>query len=206
MPLVLHPLFLTPLILHILFSTLLDLTALVLSPLVLLPLAKPWRKRMQRGKRKTREGQRAKKEQGESVGVVFTRQMSDTATDPNGYRLHPAGETPTSAVRDQGSYRILLTFPSPIAEALTHTLDILRARDLSGALIDPTFRSVTFTPGATAAATRADFDSDGVVGFGDFLLFSAAFGGQDTVFDLDTDGLVGFSDFLIFASLFGQVV
>ena len=52
----------------------------------------------------------------------------------------------------------------------------------------------------------ADFDKNGIVGFGDFLLFTAAFGGQDADFDLDTDGLVGFSDFLIFASLFGQVV
>ena len=49
-------------------------------------------------------------------------------------------------------------------------------------------------------------DSDGVVGFGDFLLFAAAFGGTDATFDLDGDGPVGFSDFLIFADLFGQTV
>ncbi|MEE2752888.1 MAG: S8 family serine peptidase [Candidatus Latescibacterota bacterium] len=139
------------------------------------------------------------------IAVLFTRQMSDSATDPNGYRLHPVGEAPTSAVRDQGSLRIVLTFPSPISDTLTHTLDIFRARDLSGALIDPTFRSVTFTPGATATAKRADFDNNGIVGFGDFLLFAAAFLGRDAEFDLDMDGLVGFSDFLIFASLFGQV-
>jgi subtilisin family serine protease len=138
------------------------------------------------------------------IAVVFSRQMSDTATDPNGYRLSPSQTPPTSAVRDQGSHRIVLTFIQPIIETVTHTLEIRLARDLAGALIDPALSRVTFTPGATAPAARADFDGNGTVGFGDFLLFAAAFGGQDVAFDLDADGLVGFSDFLIFAGLFGQ--
>ena len=55
-----------------------------------------------------------------------------------------------------------------------------------------------------------DFDGDGTVGFGDFLLFAAQFGlsqgeeGYDAVFDLDGNGAIGFSDFLIFADAFGD--
>lgn len=51
----------------------------------------------------------------------------------------------------------------------------------------------------------ADFDGDGRVAFGDFLLFAQAFGAQafDVRFDLDGDQVVGFGDFLIFASAFG---
>lgn len=65
---------------------------------------------------------------------------------------------------------------------------------------------VTFS--ATGRA-QADFDGDGKVGFGDFLLFATAFGrGQgdaeyDARFDLDGNGAIGFSDFLIFAGAFG---
>ena len=65
---------------------------------------------------------------------------------------------------------------------------------------------VTFS--ATGRA-QADFDGDGKVGFGDFLLFATAFGrGQgdaeyDARFDLDGNGSVGFSDFVIFAGAFG---
>ena len=50
----------------------------------------------------------------------------------------------------------------------------------------------------------ADFDGDGTVGFGDFVLFAGAFGGSDTKYDLDGDGTVGFSDFIIFSREFGN--
>ena len=66
---------------------------------------------------------------------------------------------------------------------------------------------VVFTATARAAP---DFDGDGTVGFGDFLLFAAAFGqsqgdaGYDARYDLDEDGAVGFGDFLIFAGAFGN--
>ena len=54
-----------------------------------------------------------------------------------------------------------------------------------------------------------DFDADGTVGFGDFLLFAEAFGTEMTdasteAFDLDGDGQVAFSDFLIFSGSFGR--
>ena len=54
-----------------------------------------------------------------------------------------------------------------------------------------------------------DFDSDGSVGFQDFLLFAAVFGknvgddGYDSKFDLDGSVDIGFGDFLAFAAAFG---
>ena len=57
-----------------------------------------------------------------------------------------------------------------------------------------------------------DFDGDGIIGIGDFLIFVAQFGfsegdeGYDAQFDLDGDGMIGISDFLIFANAFGKSV
>jgi chondroitin-sulfate-ABC endolyase/exolyase len=59
---------------------------------------------------------------------------------------------------------------------------------------------------------RLDFDSDGVIGFGDFLQFAGSFGlsesdtGFEARFDLNGDGGIGFPDFLTFAEGFGKVV
>jgi hypothetical protein len=61
-----------------------------------------------------------------------------------------------------------------------------------------------------AASLTADFDSDGEVGFGDFLLFARGYGVSqgnaqfDARFDLDANGRITFSDFLIFASVYGK--
>ena len=58
----------------------------------------------------------------------------------------------------------------------------------------------------------SDFNGDGAVGFGDFLLFVAQFGlsqddeGYEARFDLDGDGTIGFGDFLIFTNDFGKKV
>ena len=123
------------------------------------------------------------------IAVLFDKPMGDLAAD-----------------RDQESRRIVLAFSAPILDGVTHTLEIRSATDLFGTLVAPGFRSATFTPGIQSPVARADFDSDGTVGFSDFLLFAAAFGGTESTFDFDTDGLVGFSDFLVFASLFGQTV
>lgn len=66
-------------------------------------------------------------------------------------------------------------------------------------------RPAVFRPSQTV---RADFDRDGKVGFGDFLLFAAAFGAEnpDPRFDLNDDGEVNFGDFLMFAEVFGKTV
>ena len=54
----------------------------------------------------------------------------------------------------------------------------------------------------------ADFNTDGIVSFSDFVLFASSFGSSRGLesyvagFDLDGDGTVGFSDFILFAKAF----
>ncbi|MDE3259282.1 MAG: SUMF1/EgtB/PvdO family nonheme iron enzyme [Gemmatimonadota bacterium] len=50
----------------------------------------------------------------------------------------------------------------------------------------------------------ADFDANGIVDFGDFILFAQAFGSNQSNFDLDGSGNVDFPDFILFAQRFGQ--
>ncbi|MCE2440174.1 MAG: hypothetical protein J4F39_12200, partial [Candidatus Latescibacteria bacterium] len=58
--------------------------------------------------------------------------------------------------------------------------------------------------------STADFDSDGRVGFSDFLQFAIHFGlsqgneAYEAKYDLDGDGTTGFGDFLLFANAFGK--
>ena len=55
-----------------------------------------------------------------------------------------------------------------------------------------------------------DFDGDGTIGFGDFLIFAGVFGARqgdekyEAKYDLNGDGEIGFSDFVIFAQNFGK--
>ena len=70
------------------------------------------------------------------------------------------------------------------------------------------FAGIGFVYAQTAA--DVDYDGDGVVGVGDFLLFVARFGtnqgdpSYEAEYDLDGDGQVGVSDFLVFFGFFGQ--
>ena len=58
--------------------------------------------------------------------------------------------------------------------------------------------------------TLPDFDGDGTVGFGDFVIFAGVFGARQgderyiAKYDLNADGEIGFSDFVIFAQDFGK--
>ena len=58
--------------------------------------------------------------------------------------------------------------------------------------------------------SRADFDRDGSVGFGDFVLFAQGFGTRpgdpnfDANLDLNGDEQVSFADFILFAAVFGM--
>ena len=57
---------------------------------------------------------------------------------------------------------------------------------------------------------RADFDRDGSVGFGDFVIFARGFGSSsgdpnfDVNLDLNGDEQVSFADFILFAAVFGM--
>ena len=67
-----------------------------------------------------------------------------------------------------------------------------------------------FEPISIGAPPSPDFNSDGTVGFADFIALAEAFGRTITDedfeprFDLDGDGTIGFGDFVIFARAFGQ--
>ena len=55
-----------------------------------------------------------------------------------------------------------------------------------------------------AQSRDADFDANGIVDFGDFILFAQAFGSDQSEFDLDGNGSVDFPDFILFARRFGE--
>lgn len=77
--------------------------------------------------------------------------------------------------------------------------------------IDKTFSYETATPtfGQTSI-TKYDLDSDGKVGFSDFILFAKYFSdlGKDIAFqprfDFNSDGLINFADFILFSQHFGS--
>ncbi|MDE2889774.1 MAG: SUMF1/EgtB/PvdO family nonheme iron enzyme [Gemmatimonadota bacterium] len=54
------------------------------------------------------------------------------------------------------------------------------------------------------SARNPDFDANGIVDFGDFILFAQAFGSNQSTFDLDGSGSVDFPDFILFAQRFGE--
>ena len=58
----------------------------------------------------------------------------------------------------------------------------------------------------TVSNARVDFDGDGTIGFGDFILFGQNFQSDHPMFDLSGNGTVDFLDFVAFASVFGQTV
>ena len=53
---------------------------------------------------------------------------------------------------------------------------------------------------------RVDFNADGVVGFGDFILFAGHFDSTHPSYDIDGDGIVQFGDFLEFTGHFDTAV
>jgi len=78
-------------------------------------------------------------------------------------------------------------------------------------VLPPTFEWDPGTPWREGTANvDADFDGDGAVGFGDFIMFAEGFGSSagDQPYrpelDLDGNGSVGFADFVLFAQYYGQ--
>lgn len=72
--------------------------------------------------------------------------------------------------------------------------------------------AITIADGKDGVSPLPDFDGDGTVGLGDFVIFAASFGlsrsddGYDAQFDLNDDGDIGFADLLIFAENFGKEI
>ena len=75
-----------------------------------------------------------------------------------------------------------------------------------------TEHAATVNTNGDDTASIPDFDGDGTIGFGDFLIFAGVFGQSrgdekyDARHDLNDDGEIGFSDFVIFAQNFGKDV
>ena len=72
--------------------------------------------------------------------------------------------------------------------------------------------AVTVGANGDDTASIPDFDGDGTIGFGDFVIFAGVFGARqgdekyEATHDLNGDGEIGFSDFVIFAQNFGKDV
>ena len=70
--------------------------------------------------------------------------------------------------------------------------------------------AITVDANGDDTASIPDFDGDGTIGFGDFVIFAGVFGASqgdekyDATYDLNGDGEIGFSDFVIFAQNFGR--
>lgn len=76
-----------------------------------------------------------------------------------------------------------------------------------------TTQTITFVDANSRdTASIPDFDGDGTIGFGDFVIFAGVFGARQgdekylARYDLNGDGEIGFSDFVIFAQNFGKDV
>ncbi len=73
-----------------------------------------------------------------------------------------------------------------------------------------TILAITMDANGDDTASIPDFDGDGTIGFGDFVIFAGVFGARqgdakyDATYDLNGDGEIGFSDFVIFAQNFGK--
>lgn len=83
----------------------------------------------------------------------------------------------------------------------------------AGSVVDPAMPlSVTVNSGAIGHDTASipDFDGDGMIAFGDFLIFADVYGTHDgddkydATYDLNGDGEIAFADFVIFAENYGK--
>ena len=75
---------------------------------------------------------------------------------------------------------------------------------------DVSARAISISANGDETASIPDFDGDGTIGFGDFVIFAGVFGARqgdekyEAKYDLNGDGEIGFSDFVIFAQNFGK--
>lgn len=93
-------------------------------------------------------------------------------------------------------YRALPDFVG--TDVFTYTLDDGWGGVVTGTVV------VIFEAPVVSPPLVGDFDSNGVVGFGDFVLFAQVFRTMDERFDLTGDGWVDFSDFIIFGRSFNE--
>ena len=142
------------------------------------------------------------------AGTALKRPFVVTVRDENGEPY--AGAVVTFAVTAGGG-TLSVTTDTTDASGNAATTLTLGTRPGTNTVVATVanLEPVTFT---AIGKANPDFDGDGTVGFGDFLLFAERFGlsqdadGYEARYDLDGNGAVGFSDFLIFAGNFGKAV
>jgi hypothetical protein len=111
----------------------------------------------------------------------------------------------TSVTVPAGGRRdIIVVFRPSSSGSAAQELTLLTNDPARGTLRVPLTGTGAVPPGGDVAQSASDFDGNGEVGFDDFFLFAAAFGGRDARFDLDKSGAVDFSDFFLFAADFGK--
>lgn len=93
-------------------------------------------------------------------------------------------------------YRALPDFVG--TDVFTYTLDDGWGGVVTGTVV------VIFEAPVVVQPLVGDFNSDGVVGFGDFVLFAQVFRTMNEQFDLTGDGWVDFADFIIFGRSFNE--
>ena len=87
---------------------------------------------------------------------------------------------------------------------------VLAKLTVVGEAITDANAGITTNTIGNCAAPSPDLDSDGKVGFSDFLIFAGVFnsregdGNYEPRYDLNSNGSIEFSDFLIFAESFGK--
>lgn len=133
--------------------------------------------------------------------------------------LDPDNDTLTIKAITQGSHseRIVINSDgsihyrpdpnTPTSDSFTYTIDDGWGGTATATVVviltEPATPILTETPN-TPATLKGDFNSDGQIGFPDFLLFTQAYQTINPQYDLDEDGAVGFGDFLIFAQLYSM--
>ncbi len=139
-----------------------------------------------------------------------TRGVNSVAFSPDGTLLASSGSTDDTVKLWDVATRTNIATLEGHTGSVNSVAFSPDGRLLASASWDGTILLWDMSPYITSQPPTPDFDGDGTVGFGDFLLFAAAFGqsqgdaGYDARYDLDEDGTIGFGDFLIFAGAFGN--
>ena len=131
------------------------------------------------------------------------------AFSPDGQTLASGSVDDTIRLWDVGTGRVIRTLTR-------HTASVWRVsfspdgQTLASGSDDGTVLLWDMSPYVTSQPPTPDFDGDGIVGFGDFVLFAAQFGlsqGDEEYgarYDLDGNGAIGFSDIVIVDNAFGN--